>query len=230
MKTRQIQILSRSFFDRDAQQVAQALLGKVLHVRYQQIWLTAMIIETEAYYLHDKASHASLGYTPKRSALFMPAGTIYMYYARGGDSLNISCQGPGNAVLLKSGVIFEDETTVASMSAIMQQLNPLASKDRSLAKLCSGQTLLCRSLNLKVPDWDQKTFDSKKFFIADHGIFPEKIIQARRLGIRADRDPHYLLRFIDYHYADRATQNPLKAKSWKLGVDYIIKHGSQSAC
>jgi len=43
--------------------------------------LTAQILETEAYYLNDKASHASLGFTEKRKALFMPPGTIYMYFS-----------------------------------------------------------------------------------------------------------------------------------------------------
>lgn len=88
-------MLSNNFFARDAQQVAKDLLGKVLRVKHQDIWLSAMIIETEAYYLHEKGSHASLGYTEKRKALFMPPGTIYMYHARGGDSLNISGQRGG---------------------------------------------------------------------------------------------------------------------------------------
>ncbi|MDV3444008.1 DNA-3-methyladenine glycosylase, partial [Pseudomonas otitidis] len=34
-------------------------------------WLSARIIETEAYYLAEKGSHASLGYTEKRRALFL---------------------------------------------------------------------------------------------------------------------------------------------------------------
>ena len=94
-------MLNNRFFNRDAAIVAKDLLGKVLRVKHNTLWLSASIIETEAYYLNDKASHASLGYTEKRKALFMPAGTIYMYYARGGDSFNISCQGDGNAVLIK---------------------------------------------------------------------------------------------------------------------------------
>jgi len=109
------------FFNRDPQIVAQELLGKVLRHFYQGIWLNAQIIETEAYYIHDKASHASLGWTEKRKALFMPAGTIYMYYARGGDSLNISCKGDGNAVLIKSAVPYGKD---AKMISLMQKLNP----------------------------------------------------------------------------------------------------------
>ena len=96
--------LPDSFFDRDAQTLARDLLGKVIRHRVGKIWLSARIIETEAYYVAEKGSHASLGYTEKRKALFLDGGHIYMYYARGGDSLNFSAHGPGNAVLIKSDV------------------------------------------------------------------------------------------------------------------------------
>ncbi|NIP71796.1 MAG: 3-methyladenine DNA glycosylase, partial [Gammaproteobacteria bacterium] len=94
--------LAPAFFDRDAQVVACDLLGKVLCHVSDGAPLWAVIVETEAYYRAERASHASLGYTEKRRALFMPPGTIYMYYARGGDSFNVSCAGPGNAVLVKA--------------------------------------------------------------------------------------------------------------------------------
>ncbi|MEE8479497.1 MAG: DNA-3-methyladenine glycosylase, partial [Candidatus Neomarinimicrobiota bacterium] len=84
-------ILQQSFFNRDACKVAQSLLGKIIRKKFGANWLSAQIIETEAYYINEKGSHASLGFTEKRKALFMPPGTIYMYYARGKDSLNMSC-------------------------------------------------------------------------------------------------------------------------------------------
>ena len=204
-------MLKNDFFDADPQAVAQALLGKVLRHYFQGIWLSAQIIETEAYYLIDKASHASLGYTEKRKALFMPAGTIYMYYARGSDSFNVSCCGEGNAVLLKSGIPYLEHKHAKRMLNIMRKLNP--KKDgtaRQIEKLCAGQTLLCKSLGLKVPDWDQKTFDSKKLCIDDVGIRPAKIIQTKRLGIPIGRDEHLPYRFVSYDYAIHATKNPLR--------------------
>ena len=94
--------LPDAFFNRDALTVARQLLGKVIRHRVGDLWLSARIIKTEAYYLAEKGSHASLGYTEKRKALFLDGGHIYMYYARGGDSLNFSAGGPGNAVLIKS--------------------------------------------------------------------------------------------------------------------------------
>ncbi len=48
--------------------------GKVIRHRVDGRWLSARIIETEAYYLAEKGSHASLGYTEKRRALFQAMG------------------------------------------------------------------------------------------------------------------------------------------------------------
>jgi DNA-3-methyladenine glycosylase len=198
-------MLNKEFFDRDAIVVAKDLLGKVLRVKYKSVWLSASIIETEAYYLEDKASHASLGYTEKRKALFMSAGTIYMYYCRGQPALNVSVNGRGCAVLIKSGFFLGDEKTLL----IMQKLNP--KKDlsyRSLEKLCAGQTLLCRSLGLTVKAWDQRQFDFKKFYIEDIGYRVEKIIQTRRLGIPLGRAEHLPYRFIDASKAEFCTKKP----------------------
>jgi DNA-3-methyladenine glycosylase len=204
-------VITNDFFDRDAQIVAKNLIGKVICHKVGDIWLQAMIIETEAYYMKDRASHASKGWTPKRHALFMDPGTIYMYYARGGDSLNISCQGEGNAVLCKSGVphpINDDK-----MIKVMQQLNPLPKGyNRRIDKLCSGQTLLCRALHLKVDQWNQQTMDFNKLMLKDVGYKPRTIIQTQRMGIPTDRDEHLPYRFIDHHNIKYCTKNPLSQK------------------
>jgi DNA-3-methyladenine glycosylase len=216
-------MLSQSFFDRDPQIVAKELLGKVIRVKFKTMWLSASIIETEAYYIHDKGSHASLGFTEKRKALFMPAGTIYMYYARGGDSLNISCHGEGNAVLIKSAKPYIDKHSPANMIEIMQELNPLPNERlRDPCKLCSGQTLLCKSLGLKVPDWNTKTFDPKRFYFEDIGYRPETIIQTRRLGIPLGRDEHLLYRYIDYEEARHCTLPPYGKKGFKKDLEYLL--------
>ena len=68
--------VDRDFFDRDACEVARDLLGKVLWHHLDGQWLAAQLIETEAYYLTEKGSHVSLGWTPKRNALFRAPGTI----------------------------------------------------------------------------------------------------------------------------------------------------------
>ena len=216
-------MLTHLDFSRDASELAEFLLGKVLRVKYRRSWLSAQIIEAEAYYRHEKASHSSLGFTEKRRAMFMPAGTIYMYYSRGGDSLNISSDGSGDAVLIKSAVPYVDKQSPASSIKVMQALNPDRSgQARDVQRLCRGQTLLCRALNLKVSVWDQQQFSANKFYIEDVGIRPARIIKTPRLGIPDGRDGHLLLRFIDFDHAADCTRNPLRMRKLIAGRDYVI--------
>ncbi|MEE9572254.1 MAG: DNA-3-methyladenine glycosylase [Candidatus Neomarinimicrobiota bacterium] len=224
--TKKRNILQNSFFNRDACEVAEDLIGKIIRKKFGENWLSAQIIETEAYYINEKGSHASLGYTYKRKALFMPPGTIYMYYARGKDSLNISCRGKGNAVLIKSGIPNLDKMNSNNMIKIMQSNNPTNSNKypRTPMKLCAGQTLLCRSLGLTVKDWDQKQFDLNQFFIENVSIRPNKIIITKRLGIPPDRDDHLLYRFIDFTNVKYCTKNPLTIRNNQIGKDYFIKN------
>jgi DNA-3-methyladenine glycosylase len=214
--------LPDAFFDRDAQTLARDLLGKVIRHRVGDLWLSARIIETEAYYCEEKGSHASLGYTEKRKALFLDGGHIYMYYARGGDSLNFSAQGPGNAVLIKSAYPWVDEVSGPASLAQMLLNNPDAQgRPRPSQKLCAGQTLLCKSLGLKVPVWDAKRFDHEVLLVEDVGQTPAHIIQATRLGIPHGRDEHLMYRFVDGAYAAYCTRNPLR-RGQVEGRDYFV--------
>lgn len=227
--------LKSTFFNQEPQKLALSLLGKVLRRRYVDdqlgpIWLAAQIIETEAYYLADKASHSSLGFTEKRAAMFMPPGTIYMYYARGADSLNFSARGKGNAVLIKSAHPYVDATSPEANIAVMQKLNPplnsvtrLADERvRALSQLCAGQTLLCRSLNLKVVDWNQKQLAADEFYLEHSGYQPISYIRCARLGIAKGRDEHRLYRFIDHKFAKFTTSNPLTKRKAIAGKDFLI--------
>ena len=216
-------MLTSEFFYRDARIVAKALLGKVIRHKVNNQWLSARIIETEAYYLNEKGSHSSLGLTEKRKAMFMPAGTIYMYYARGRDSLNISARGKGNAVLIKSTYPYFDKQSPEKNLSLMQKLNPGAhGSARPITKLCSGQTLLCAALGLKVTEWNQQQFDKNRFYFDDVGLKPTNIIQTTRLGIPQDRDEHLPYRFIDYSFAKYCTSNPLTKRNWQEGKEYSV--------
>lgn len=220
--------LADAFFDRDAQVLAQDLLGKVIRHRVGDLWLSARIIETEAYYCAEKGSHASLGYTEKRKALFLDGGHIYMYYARGGDSLNFSAQGPGNAVLIKSASPWVDEISGPASLAQMLLNNPDAQgRPRPSQKLCAGQTLLCKALGLKVPVWDAKRFDHEVLLVEDTGPAPAHIIQTTRLGIPHGRDEHLMYRFVDATYAQWCTRNPLR-RGQVEGQDYFVLPRSEA--
>ena len=215
--------LPDAFFNRDALLLARELLGKVIRHRVDGLWLSARIIETEAYYCAEKGSHASLGYTEKRKALYLDGGHIYMYYARGGDSLNFSAHGPGNAVLIKSAYPWQDALSGPASLARMRLNNPDAQgRPRPDQKLCAGQTLLCKALGLKVPDWDAKCFDPERLRVDDVSQVPSRIIQTTRLGIPHGRDEHLMYRFVDADYAAYCTRNPLR-RGQVEGRDYISR-------
>jgi DNA-3-methyladenine glycosylase len=150
-----------------------------------------------------------------------------MYYARGGDSLNFSAGGPGNAVLIKSAYPWVDALSDGNSLAQMLINNPDAKGAlRTPERLCAGQTLLCKALGLKVPMWDAKRFDSEQLFVDDVGPAPRQIIQTTRLGIPAGRDEHLMYRFVDAAYARFCTRNPLRRGQLE-GRDYfLLEQGS----
>ena len=213
-------MLDQKFFNRDAIEVAIELLGTVLTHYVNGIALRSRIIETESYFLHENGSHASLGFTEKRKALFMPPGTIYMYYARGGDSFNVSCKGKGNAVLIKSGVPLVEEDIPEAIK-LMLRLNPQKNgKARKTNKLCSGQTLICKSLGIKVKEYDQRAFRKGKIEITESSNKCAEYIVTTRLGIPLGRDEHLWQRFIDKPYSKFCTSNPLSKRYWEEGIQF----------
>ncbi|WP_196365832.1 DNA-3-methyladenine glycosylase, partial [Pseudomonas savastanoi] len=88
-------------------------------------------------------------------------------------------------------------------------------------RLCAGQTLLCKALGLKVPEWDARRFDPQRLLVEDIGQAPERIIQTTRLGIPAGRDEHLMYRFVDAGYARFCTRNPLR-RGQVEGRDYLF--------
>jgi len=212
-------MLQADFFDRPANSVAKDLVGKVIRRKYQNLWLAAAIVETEAYGA-DKASHSFLGRTPSRESMWARAGTIYMYMSQGGDSFNISVQGDGHAVLIKSGRPWMDAVSDEQALMLMHTLNPGTKGQRSNHKLLAGQSLLARALHLKVKDWDGKAFEPENLYIEDVGYKPKSILRCRRIGIPAHRDPDLMLRYVDEAHANSATQNPLSKRAWQEGLDY----------
>ncbi len=219
------QILDAHFFMEDAALVAARLLGKILRVSHPEGFLAVRIVETEAYYMTEKASHASLGRTPSREALFQPPGTIYMYYSRGGDSLNFSVRGPGNAVLIKAAIPWLQACSTPRALEIMHARNPVrgSGKRRGDHRLCAGQTLICRSLGLTVPVWNGRCVDHEGIQLLDGGFHVARYLRTRRLGIAPHRDAHLLLRFLDPDYRHACTQDPTRSRSAREGKDFLYE-------
>jgi DNA-3-methyladenine glycosylase len=104
--------LAQSFFQRPADEVARALIGKILVRRLNGKRLRARIIETEAYLGPiDLASHASKGRTRRTEVLFGAAGRAYVYLIYGMyEMLNVvaGAAGQGQAVLIRAAEPLDD--------------------------------------------------------------------------------------------------------------------------
>jgi DNA-3-methyladenine glycosylase len=79
-----VRVLTATFFDRSAEDVAYDLIGCHLHCRLRDQSVSRTITETEAYVgPEDLASHAARGRTKRNDALFGPPGTFYVYFVYG---------------------------------------------------------------------------------------------------------------------------------------------------
>ncbi|MBM3281565.1 MAG: DNA-3-methyladenine glycosylase [Candidatus Harrisonbacteria bacterium] len=98
-------VLKSSFFNRSSLLVAPDLLGTRLVRKIGDDYISATIIEIEAYEgFDDLASHASRGRTPRNTPMFGAPGIIYVYFVYGMHwMLNLVC-GPKDypaAVLIR---------------------------------------------------------------------------------------------------------------------------------
>ena len=171
--------------------MARDLIGCVLRRRLDGLWLGVRIVETEGYGLDDPASHAYLGRTPSREPMWAPPGTIYMYHSRAGASLNVSCGTGPEAVLIKAGAPVVDKRSPQAALDAMHRLNPApdGQSRRLEARLCAGQTLLCRSLGLTVAEWTGRQFELGS--VLHRGATKATAAQSLRtlrLGIRPDSE------------------------------------------
>lgn len=124
--------------------------------------------------------------------------------------------------LIKSAYPWVDELSGPDSLALMQRNNPdTQGRPRPDHKLCAGQTLLCKALGLKVPEWDAKCFDPERLRVDDVAQQPSQVIQTTRLGIPHGRDEHLMYRFVDADYAAYCTRNPLR-RGQVEGKDYVI--------
>ena len=178
--------MARNFFDAPPEQVARALLGKILVRRGTGGPLAGRIVETEAYLgERDPAAHAASGRTARNAVLYGPPGHAYVYSIYGLHyCFNVSClpEGVPGCVLLRALEPLEG-------AAEMRRHRGL-SESADLHRLASGPGKLCQAFGItRTTDngIDLTSVESLLGLVED-GFLCEEIRAATRIGIRKAAD------------------------------------------
>lgn len=179
MTKRHRSALPRSFYARDAREVAPALLGKIL---LGPDGRSGRIVEVEAYAgAEDPAAHSFGGPTKRNATMFGPAGHLYVYFSYGMHwCANASC---GNA----AGVLIRALEPLSGVER-MRTARPKAKRD---IDLCSGPGKLAQALGITgANDGADLVLGDQGFRIVDDGTPAPVATQTLRIGIsKAAHEP-----------------------------------------
>ncbi|KAL7830694.1 hypothetical protein SRHO_G00318210 [Serrasalmus rhombeus] len=178
-----------NFFNQPCVDLARAFLGKVLVRRHcSGTELRGRVVETEAYLGgEDKASHSAGGKrTERNAAMFMKPGTVYVYPIYGIYlCMNVSSQGEGAAVLLRSLEPLQGQDVMRKLRAAKRRDGARALKDR---ELCNGPSKLCQALDIqRCFDRRDLATDTEVWLEDSEGETPgtREVVSAARIGIES---------------------------------------------
>jgi len=188
-------VLPREFYDRDPRRVSRELLGKVLVRREAKNFLTARIVEVEAYLgKNDPAAHSFAGRTPRNAVLFGPPGYAYVYFIYGNHyCLNVSCLPDGVA----GGVLFRALEPLTGLAEMARSRGVSLHGPRDLRHLTSGPGRLAEAFGItRERDNGKDLADSDSdLFVMDDGFRAPRVLTTPRIGITkaAERPLRYVI-------------------------------------
>lgn len=182
--------LSKTFFKRPTEKVAQELLGKILISTVGNTLVTGIISETEAYGDHkDAASHASSGrMTARNQAMFGPVGHTYVYQSYGMHiCLNIVSR---DVHAQAGGVLIRSIIPIIGLEIIMQRRSM-----NDVRLLTNGPGKVGQALGLALHHNGINVMQKGLLYIVDNSkVMIEDFQATPRIGISRNKD--ILWRFV----------------------------------
>jgi DNA-3-methyladenine glycosylase len=195
METETQRRLTKRFYVGDTVDVARRLLGALLVRQLDGVRLSGIIVETEAYLpTDDPASHSHRGPGRRNAAMFMPAGTLYVYTIHAKYCLNIvtESQDVGAAVLVRA---LEPWQGLERMRALRGKVEP--------RDLCSGPARLCQAMAIDTAQDKLDLVRSEEIWLEEAPPVvrqrPWTVTATSRIGISSAQDLPYRY-FIDGHH------------------------------
>jgi DNA-3-methyladenine glycosylase len=154
--------------------VARRLIGSHLQRTIDGNTIIVKIVETEAYYQDDAASHSYKGRTPRTDVMFGPAGYLYVYFTYG---MHYCCnvvtgkEGEGSAVLIRAVEPVEGESFLRH------------NRPANGAALTNGPAKLCQALAIDKSFNGHRLDTSPLELIIQPPVADEAIQTATRIGI-----------------------------------------------
>lgn len=211
--TRASNRLKKDFFGAGTLSLAQSLLGKLLVRELDGQRISGIIVETEAYLAtDDTASHSFRGQSKRNAAMFMQAGTLYIYTIHAKHCLNIVTgpAGVGTAVLVRALQPWEGLSLMRERRA-----------RESLRDLCAGPARLCQALAIDLALDKLNLIESNKVWLEEGPApvlsQPWRITSSSRIGISSAQSLLYRY-FIDgHHCVSGLARLHQQRRSWLFG-------------
>lgn len=200
-------ILSRDFYDRETEIVAQEMLGKVIECSTPDGMASAMIVETEAYIgEHDLACHAAAGLTKRTALLYGPPGFAYVYFIYGMHwcfNAVTRAEGKPSAVLVRAA------EPISGKSLMRERRN----ETRREVDLTNGPGKLCEALGIDGA-MNGVSLQRKPLVIREgRAVSPQETETTPRIGISraVDWPLRYIIRGNPYVSRFPRARNPAPA-------------------
>ncbi|MCF6270871.1 MAG: DNA-3-methyladenine glycosylase [Melioribacteraceae bacterium] len=184
--------LTSNFYNRNTEQLAKDLLGKILVRSISNKLLAGKIVETEAYLCStDEASHSFKGKSNRNKTMFNSYGFLYVYQIYG---IHFCCnvvsgrEDEGSAVLIRA---LEPIENIEIMGR--HRFGDVPITHRNLVNLTNGPAKLCQALSINLSDNGSNLLDNKIYILDSPKIPQQNIIRTTRIGITKSKE--LLLRF-----------------------------------